>query len=136
MPDVHQAAVEQVIRDLLADHPDLPILADFYRGISDRPLNLFGDRIKREHVPTPACGAEWFVRVLPTSFDVCVSAAGRLFLGAHDVIGDVAVVVLPQTSPGVVDLEALAGSRFHVELLAAVREKAVIVEQMRANVTS
>lgn len=136
MPDVHQAAVEQVIRDLIADNPDLPIMADFYRGVSDHPLNLFGDRVKREYVTTPACGAEWFVRVLPTSFDVCVSAAGRLFLGAHDVIGDVTAVKLPQTSPGVVDVDALTGSAFHVELLAAVREKAAVVEQMRANVTS
>ena len=76
------------------------------------------------------------MRVLPGAFEVRVSAAGRLLFGVNDTIGEVAVVPLPQTSLGVVDVDAVAGSRFHVELLAAVRAKAAVVEQMRARVSA
>jgi hypothetical protein len=75
-----------------------------------------------------------FLRV--TDRDVCVSAAGRRFLGVNNTIGDVTAVTFPQTRPGVVDVDALTSSQFHVELLAAVREKAAVVEQMCAAVTS
>jgi hypothetical protein len=53
----------------------------------------------------------------------------RLFLGVNDVVGDVRVVQLPQSSPGVVDEDAVRGSRFEVELLAAIREKAAVVKE-------
>lgn len=132
-----QHAVEQVIRDLIADNPDLPIRADFYRGINPhRYDNPFADAILREYAKTPACPSEWFVRLMPTDLDVCVSAAGRLFLGVTDTIGDVRAVKFPQTSPGEVDLDALAGSQFHVELLVAIREKAAVVAEMRAAITT
>jgi hypothetical protein len=137
MPNDHQADVDQVIRDLIDENPDLPIRADFYRGVNPhRYSSPFADPILRELVATPGCPQEWFVRILPGAFEVCVSAAGRLFLGVTDVVGEVAVVQLPQTSPGVVDVEAVQGSRFHVELLAAIRENAAVVEQMRAAVAS
>jgi hypothetical protein len=136
-PNPSQQAVEQVIRDLVADNPDLPIRADFYRGINqDRYSSPFADAILREYVSTPGCPWEWFVRVSPTDTDVMVSAAGRGFLGVHDTIGEVASVKLPQTSPGEVDIQALSDSRFHVEMLAAVREKAAVVAEMRAAITS
>jgi hypothetical protein len=122
MPNDHQADVDQVIRDLIDENPDLPIRADFYRGVNPhRYSSPFADPILRELVATPGCPQEWFVRILP---------------GVTDVVGEVAVVQLPQTSPGVVDVEAVQGSRFHVELLAAIREKAAVVEQMRAAVAS
>jgi hypothetical protein len=125
MTDPHKEAVERVTSDLLNDNADLPIQADLYRG----PGNY-------EYLNTDACGTEWFVRVKPTSFDVCVSAAGRYEWGYNDVVGEVTVVHLPQASPGVVDVEAVQGSRFHVELLAAIREKVAVVKQMHANVTA
>jgi hypothetical protein len=131
-----QHAVEQVIRDLIADNPDLPIRADFYRGINpDRYSNPFADSILREYVETPNCPSAWFVRLMPTDLDVCVSAAGRLFLGVNDTIGEVAAVKLPQTSLGV-DVVALTSNQFHVALLAAVRVKAAVVAEMRAAITT
>lgn len=136
MPNPYADVVEQVIRDLIADNPDLPIKADFFRGISAIPLNVWGDRILREEVTSPACGREWFVLAKPGATEVIVSAAGRSLFDVNDVIGEVTVVPLPQTTPGVVDVDALASSRFHVELLAAVREKAAVVAQMQANITA
>jgi len=136
MPNDHQAAVEQTIRDLIADNPDLPIRADFYRGANPERSDSFASPTRYEYASTPACEAEWFVSVRPASFEVAVAARGRWFLGENDVIGRAAGVEIPQTGPGVVDVDALAGSRFHVELLAAVREKAAVVEQMRANVNA
>jgi hypothetical protein len=131
-PDPTAAALETVIRDLLAENPALPIRADFYRGRTGNlgPLDVWS---KYEHVRTPACGEEWFVLVKPNSFDVVVSVAGRLVFGEHDVIA-VAEVSLPQSEPGVVDVEALSGSMFHVELLAVIREKAAVAGQFRAAV--
>lgn len=130
----HRPIVEQAVRDLINDNSDLPIRADFYRGVSAAPLNLWGDRIRREHVETPGCPDEWFVKVMVSDLDVCVSAAGRSFLGVNDVVGEVTMVELPMAAPGVVDIATVMGSRFDVELLAAVREKAAAVAQMRANV--
>jgi hypothetical protein len=132
-----QPVIEQIIREICADNADLPIRGDFYRGINpNRYSSPFADPILREEVDSPACGHEWFVRVLPGATEVMVSAAGRLFLGVNDTIGEVTVVPMPQTTPGDVDLDALPESRFHVELLAAIRDKAAVVEQMRANVTA
>ena len=137
MPNDHQHLVERVIIDVLAENSDLPIQASFYRGvIPPAERGFLGDAIRREYLSTPCCPPEWFVRVLPGAFEVCVSAAGRLLFGVTDTIGEVAVVPLPQTSPGVVDVDAVGGSRFHVELLAAVRAKAAVVAQMRANVSA
>lgn len=132
----HMPLVEQLIRDLITDNPDLPIRADFYRGRNPNWASPFADTAIREYTETPGCPDEWFVRVGPSAFEVCVSVAGRLGFGVNDVVGEVTVVQLPQTSPGVVDVEALTGSRFHVELLAAVRAKAAVAAQMRAAITA
>lgn len=130
-----QHAVEQVIRDLIADNPDLPIRAQFYRGSSGHagPLDAW---TSYEHAETPGCPIEWFVRVAPNSFAAMVSAAGRLFLGENDVIGRAVEVPLPPAVQDEVDLGALAGSQFHVELLAAIRETAAVVAEMRAAITT
>jgi hypothetical protein len=128
-----QPVIEQAIREICADNPALPIEGSFYRGVNpDRYSSPFASPSLREYVSTPACGQEWFVRVLPSAFQVCVSAAGRRFLGVNDTIGEGQVIQLPQSGPGDVDLEALAGNRFHVELLAAIRKMASVVEEMRA----
>jgi hypothetical protein len=135
-PKDHTPAVEQVIRDVIADNPDLPIRGDFYRGIvPPAERGLFGDPIRREYVRSEACGADWFVNALPGATEVIVAALGRQLFDVNDVIGEVTVLSLPQTTPGVVDAEALSGSRFHVELLGAIREKAAVVAEMRAAVT-
>ena len=131
----HTPAVEQAIRDLINDYPDLPIRAEFYRGPSGDRSPL-GNPTSLEQAAAPGCPDEWFVKVRPTAFDVCVSVAGRWAWGANDVVGDVTVVPLPQTSPGVVDVEAVQSSGFDVELLAAVRAKAAVARQMRAAVTN
>jgi hypothetical protein len=123
MPDIHQPIVEQVIYDLLNDNADLPIQAEFYRGPG-----------QYEYLNTDAWTSEWFVKVLPHSFDVCVSVAGRYEWGFNDVVGDVAEVRLPQSEPGVVDVDGVRGSRLHVELLAAIRAKAAVAAEMRAAV--
>lgn len=136
MPTESQIITEQIIRGLITDNPTLPIRGDFYRGPNPNRSNPLAEPTIHEYVDSPACGNEWFVRVLPTLSDVCVSAAGRYDWGYNDVIGEVTVVKLPQSSPGVVDLDALRSPRFKVELLAAIREKAAVVEQMRAEITA
>lgn len=132
----HRPIVEQAIRDLINDNMDLPIRADFYRGISSTPLNFWGDRIRREYVETPGCPDEWFVRLMVNDLDVCVSIAGRNDWGVNDVVGEVAVIKLPTVAPGVVDVAAVMGSRFDVELLGAVRAKAAEARQVRASINA
>ncbi len=133
MPDIHKATLEAVIRDLIADLPGLHVRAYFYRGATGQTGPL-GPWTRFSEAETDGCGNEWFVMLRPSSFDVVVSAAGRYLFGAHDIIGDPIAVKLPQTSPGVVDMPALSGSALHVELLAAIRRQAAVVEQMRAAV--
>jgi hypothetical protein len=138
-PDPSMAAVEQVIRDLFDENPDLPMRAEFHRGANpNRYAHAFAPATLTETVATPAFPGEWFVMVKPTSFDIIVSAAGRYEFGAYDVIGDPIEVRLPRVKgrPDKVDAGALTGSPLHVELLTAIREKAAVVEQMRAAVGS
>lgn len=122
----HAAHLETVIRDLIADLDNLPVRAEFYRGPG----------MPREEAATPGCPRFWFVAVRPTALDVCVSAAGRYWLGANDVIGDVNEIRLPQTAPGVVDVTALTGPAFRDEIAAAIRRQAAVVQQMHANMTA
>ncbi len=135
IPDPAAIALETVIRDLLAEIPDLPVRAFFYRGAtgSSSPIAPW---VRFDEAVTPGCPDEWFVMLRPGSFDVVVSAAGRFEFGAYDIIGDPIGVELPQVSPGQVDVQALTGSKLHVALVAAIREKAAVVEQMRAAVQS
>lgn len=137
MSNDHQPAVEKVIRDLLADNPDLPLRAEFYRPIRDPDFaNPFSSARPnmREYTQTPACPDEWLVEIDPGAFEVMVRAIGELDFFGPKLIGDVAVVPLPRSGKWEVDVEAVQGSGFHVQLLAAVREKTAVVEQMRANV--
>lgn len=56
-PNVHQVAVEQVIHELIADNPELPIRGEFYRGISTTPLNLgHAAKLGRKAVPQTTLG--------------------------------------------------------------------------------
>jgi len=136
IPEPAMLAVEQMVRDLITENPELPIRAQFYRGRNRNMSHPLADPTLRDYAATPAAGAEWFVLLVPTVFDIIVQAAGRMFLGVNDTVGSGISVALPQTSPGVVDIEALSGSELHVELLAAIREKAAVVDQMRAAVGS
>ena len=133
IPEPCAIALETVIRDLLAEIPDLPVRAFFYRGRTGRsgPLDPW---TRQEEAETPGCPDEWFVQLRPSSFDVVVSAAGRYEFGAYDVIGSPIEVKLPRIKgrPDAVDVDAFSGSKLHVELLAAIREKAAVVEQVRA----
>ncbi len=132
MPDPWMPAVEQTIRDLIADNPGLPVRAEFHRGHTGNygPLDVW---TKTESVATPDCPHEWFVLIKPNPFDIVVSVAGRYMFGVHDTFKH-QVVTLPQTRPGRVDVEAAAGSRFEVELLGAIRVKAAEIAEQRAAV--
>lgn len=134
MPDAHQAAVEQVISDLMDEHPDLPIRAEFFRPIRDpdfyNPLSPARPFL-REYEQTPGCPDEWLVEVAPGAFEVLVRAVGERDYFGPKLVGEVTVVPLPRSGEWEVDVLAVAGSRFHVELLAAIRDKAAVVAQMR-----
>jgi hypothetical protein len=135
VPSPAQAAVETVITELINDNPQLPLEAAFRRGINPHrgPLD---DPILRDYVRSPGWDIEWYVSIRPSDLDVCISVAGRRLFGVNDVLDGVARVPLPQSTPGTVDVDALAGSKLHVALLAAIREKANVAAQMRANVHS
>jgi hypothetical protein len=77
---------------------------------------------------TPAAGT-WYVLVKPAQLYVAVSAVKPTPLG-WDLIDRAVSVDYPRDGARV-DLEALAGSRFHVELLSAIRAKAAVVESVR-----
>lgn len=120
-PKVNPAKVaEQVIRSLLAGMADVPVRAEFYRGLDP---NSRTPRVMHEVVTTPVCGREWFVRVLPGAFDVAVSAAGALFLGEADVIGKATCLVYPTAGPDDLDRAALEGPEFRAELERLIRAK-------------
>lgn len=133
----HMAAVEQVIRDLIADNPDLPIRAEFFRPIRDpgfyNPLSPARPFL-REYEQTPDCPDEWLVEVAPAAFEVLVRAVGKIDYFGPKLIGEVTVVPLPRSGEWEVDVLAVQGSQFHVELLAAIRAKAAMVDQMRGAV--
>jgi hypothetical protein len=131
----HRPAVEQMIRDLIADQPNLPIRANFYRGATGR-TGPFDEWTRYEHAETPGCPQEWFVMVRPSALEILVQAAGRFEWGTNDIIGTGIEIGLPQTVPGVVDVEALDGSALHVQLLAAIRSKAAVVADMAAAIRS
>ena len=122
----HRPAVEQAIRDLIAEHPDLPIRASFRRGPIFGP---FDTEVSYETAETPNRPHEFFVHVVPDHLEVGVAAVAD----AHELaaVGAPTFVELPESSYGVVDVESLTGSRFHVELLGAIRAKAAVVAEMR-----
>ncbi len=68
-------------RQILDDNADLPLLADIWR---------------QGHYVTPTCGDGWYVQLIPTLDDVCVSgtAAPDRFLGPG-LVGDTVVVAYP-----------------------------------------
>lgn len=119
MEHLEHAVAEQAVRAIIAEYPDLPIVAEFYRGWGN----------DREVVYTDRAGS-YFVLVLPNSLYTAVSAQGPTPLGTN-IIGRAVSVDYPRQGERV-DLEALAGSRFHVELLAAIREKVAVAEAARA----
>ncbi|GGN39067.1 hypothetical protein FHR83_006804 [Actinoplanes campanulatus] len=115
---LEHAIAEQQVRTVMAEYPHLPIVAEFYRG-----------RGNDRDVAYTANAGSWFVLVLPSSLYVAVSAQGPTPLGT-DIIGRAVSVDYPRRAdqPTQVDLEALGASRFYVELVAAIREKAAVVE--------
>lgn len=122
MEHLEHAVAEQQIRNIMNEYPDLPIVAEFYRG----------RRMDRDVAYTDTAGA-WYVLALPNSLYVAVSAQGPTPLGTN-IIGRAVSVDYPRRTdqPTQVDLEALGGARFHVELLAAIRGKAAVVEAARS----
>lgn len=119
---LEHAIAEQQVRAVIAEYPDLPIVAEFYRGRGQ----------DREVVETANAGA-WFVLIRPTSLDAVVSALGPTPLGP-DIIGRAVSVDYPRRAdqPTQVGLTALGESRFFVELLAAVRDKVAVIEEAQA----
>lgn len=119
---------ETVVRDLLAAHPDWPIHVEFYRGLNPDSRT---PRVMHEVAETPACGRDWFVRILPGCSDMRISAAGvyERFFGA-DLLGDVATLCYP-TAGDDVDVAALLGDGFRAELQAAVEAKLAEIEAAR-----
>jgi hypothetical protein len=120
---------EEVIRSIMADRPDLPIVARFYRGLERGP---FGPVINEDFVETPAADSGWFVMLIPGHSDVAMSAQEPDFLGPRIIGGGVAdCLSYPQTGDEV-DLEALAGETFRARLLAAIDEKVAVIAAARA----
>jgi hypothetical protein len=119
---------EDLIRDLIATHPELPIVAAFFRGIN---RGNAWNPINEEIVGTPAAADGWRVYLKPGHSDVCLSAQEPTFLGP-DIIGrGMADRLDYPTSGAEVDLQALAGPTFREQLLAAIVEKVAVIEATR-----
>lgn len=113
---------EQVTRTLLTSHPEIPVRAEFYRGITHRAGLL--DTVY-EKISTPAYRSSgWFVRLLPAGREVVVNAAGAPggFFGP-DLLGEVLIVKYPLGPDGRPDLAAMVGDGFYADLMEAVEAK-------------
>lgn len=117
MEHLEHAVAEQAVRAIISEYPHLPIVAEFYRGWGE----------DRDVVCTDAASSR-FVLVKPASLSVAVSANGPAPLGSN-IIGRAVSVDYPRQG-GRVDLGALAGSRFYMDLLAAIRAKAAVLEDV------
>lgn len=121
---------ETLIRDLIADHPDLPIRAAFFRGINKgntwNPIN-------EEIVETPAARGGWFVYLAPGHSDVALSAQEPTLLGP-DIIGRGIADRFPYPQrDGAVDVGALAGDDFRAVLLAEIRNRVTVIDEAKAS---
>jgi hypothetical protein len=120
---------EALIRAIVADRPDLPIKARFFRGLK---RGRSGPVITEDEMETPAADDGWFVLLLPGCAEVAISAQEPTFMGP-DIIGrGVADCVRYPHFADKVDMEALAGDAFRAELVAAIDEKAAVITAARA----
>lgn len=122
---------EQAIRRYMADHPEQPIVAEFYRGLS---RNAYGHpQVDHEYAETPAAADNgWYVLVIPGHSDAAISAQKPDFLGHSIVGGGVAdTFQYPHTGSGDVDVEALAGDVFQAQLAKVVGEKVAAIAAER-----
>jgi len=136
-PSVNPADVaEVVIRDLIAAHPERPIVAEFWRGLVRTPL---GPQPQYDIIATPAAEVDGrFVMLKPGHADVAMSAQEPDFLGPR-IIGDRIATCLPYPTvvdrdvetDNDVDMQALRGEAFAAELLAAIDEKVAVIEDAR-----
>jgi hypothetical protein len=122
---------EQAIRRYMADHPEQPILAEFYRGLSRDGSGY--PQVDHEYAETPAAGDNgWYVLILPGHSDAAISAQKPDFLGHTIIGGGVAdTFQYPHTGNGDVDVEALAGGVFQAQLAAAIGDKVAVIEAER-----
>lgn len=128
-PTANEVA-EQAIRRFMAHHPDWPIVAEFYRGLSRGIGGL--PQINHEYAETPARGWQgMFVMVIPGCSDVAISARKPDFLGHSIIGGGVATCLSYPHSGDDVDLDALAGDDFQRQLAEVVREKVTVIEVER-----
>lgn len=119
---------EIVIRDLMAAHPDRPILAEFYRG-----LGRVCESAETLAVEDAMDIDGRHVLMLPGAYEVALSAQEPDPLGYRIIGGGLATCLpYPKTADGEVDAEALRGGEFAARLLAAVDEKVAVIEAARA----
>lgn len=122
-PDPGEVA-EQVIRSILADMDGKPVKVEFFRGFKQGPFGPVGQyqTVKSGKV------VGRHVLLLPGGADLAISAQEPDFLGYTIIGGGIADVVLyPRTADGDVDVAALIGEAFRVELVAAIEAKLAIV---------
>ncbi len=119
---------ETVVRDLLAEAPDAPLLAEFYRGLDpDSPM----PRTLRDTVASDACSSGWFVRILPGDVDAAISAAGAPDLFGPNLIGAVESLSYPRAADGEVDTSALLGEGFRAQLRTVVAGRLAVLNTER-----
>jgi hypothetical protein len=122
---------EQAIRRFMDEHPDLPVAAEFYRGLS---RNTHGyPQVNKEYAETPAAADGWHVLILPGHSDMAVSAQKPSFFG-YNIIGDGVAdrVRYPRTGDNEVDVDALAGHVFQRQLADVVGVLVDVIAAERA----
>jgi hypothetical protein len=115
---------QQVIRELLAEHPDVPARGEFFRSLAKGP---WGPIINEDVAQSDSCGREWFVRIKPGGGDAVITGAGRWSFGYNDFIGKPVCVSYPRTD-GVEDVDAMRRPEFKAALWAAVEGKLAEVQ--------
>lgn len=117
------AVAEQVVRDLMAQHPEWPVRAEFYRGLDP---NSRTPRVMHDVATSDAYDGTWFVMILPGAGEYAISAQEPSVLGPAPMrIAD--CLAYPRQG-GEVDVDALAGVEFRAELAREIEAKLAEIE--------